>query len=354
MTGWISAQNNPLLIPILTSACSPNRTICLKSCSALPLKGPQRIPRVTVQVRENECYAIVDDEQGYLPRRLEPQEQVKTPMSIAAFESPTRENLEKRFPPLFVLPWPRSSRPQGLFVIPAQRSRRGSPITSLRRRAGFTSHPYPQVIVRDELSDGCDEGSVRTRIVEKSCLAFVHHLPGCTRPGGEHGQPGGEGFDHRYPQRLRGRREHENVGGGERGREFLTLQHPRKDRRRTRELLFEVPACGSVSDEGKTHSGHFAENNPEFTDVLLVTQATHVEQKPLARVTVRQPDPPILRKPVGVKAPGIYTLWPQVQPLDTLLGKVRSVASEVQRLMAALLCSFLVYQRVARSKSPSP
>src|SRR5215204_3237102 len=39
-------------------------------------------------------------------------------------------------------------------------------------------------------------------------------------------------------------------------------------------------------------------------------------------VSVGQSDPPILRELVGVKAPGINTLWPQVQPLDTLVGKV--------------------------------
>src|SRR5215204_3582777 len=233
----------------------------------------------------------------------------KTPMPMTALEIPTIENLEKRFPPC-------------LFVVPSQRARRSSPSAPLRRRAGLTSHLCPQTVIRDDLSDGGDEGCVGTRIVEISCLAFVHHLPGRTTPGGEHGQSGSEGFDHSNPQRLRGRREQESVGGGERGRELLALQHSRKDRRRVRVLLFEVPARGSVSDEGETHSGYFAENDSELTDVLLMTEASYVEKKPLRRVAVRQPDPPIFRELVGVEAPGINTLWPQVQPLDTLVGEV--------------------------------
>src|SRR5215210_8834263 len=39
-------------------------------------------------------------------------------------------------------------------------------------------------------------------------------------------------------------------------------------------------------------------------------------------MAVRQPDPPILRELVGVESPGIDTLWPKVQALDTLVGKV--------------------------------
>src|SRR5829696_4248826 len=154
----------------------------------------------------------------------------KTPMSMTALEIPTIENLEKRFPPLLSLAFASLISPP----VPV----RSTPIAPLRRRAGLTSHLCPQTVIRDNLSDGGDEGCVGTRIVEKSCLAFVHHLPGRTTPGGEHGQSGSEGFDHSNPQRLRGRREQESVGGGERGRELLALQHSRKDRRRIRVLLF--------------------------------------------------------------------------------------------------------------------
>src|SRR5918995_3025662 len=184
------------------------------------------------------------------------------------------------------------------------------------------SHLCPQTVIRDRFTDGGDEGCVGSRIVEKSCLAFVHHLPGRTSPGGEHGQPRGEGFDHGYPQRLRGRREQESVGGGERGRELLALQHSRKDRPRIRVLLFEVPARGSIADQGKTYLGYIAKNDPELANVLLMGEASDVQQQPVRRMAVRKPDPPILRELVGVEAPGINTLWPQVQPLDTLVSKV--------------------------------
>src|SRR5215211_5270562 len=176
-------------------------------------------------------------------------------MSMMELESPTMENLEKRFPPLL-------------------------------------------------------------------SLAFAHHLSCRTRPGGEHGQPGGEGFDHRYPQRLRGRGEHEGVGGSERGRELLALQHSRKDRPRIRVLLFEVPAHRPVPDEGEAYPWYLVEDDPQLANVLLVAEASDVEQQPVRRVTVRQPDPPILRELVGVEPPRVDALRPQVQPLDTFTCQV--------------------------------
>src|SRR5215208_1796008 len=162
----------------------------------------------------------------------------KTPMSMTALEIPTIENLEKRFPPLLSLAFASLISPP----VPVRSTRATCASKFPNRASPQTRGPYvpslSQTVIRDDLSDGGDEGCVGTRIVEKSCLAFVHHLPGRTTPGGEHGQSGSEGFDHSNPQRLRGRREQESVGGGERGRELLALQHSRKDRRRIRVLLF--------------------------------------------------------------------------------------------------------------------